>query len=85
MSDYLSQMDQITRAIASMFLGDQDQGPDDEKLRRKFVQILAGELLPFIKWEDYVEMLNRARVEIAKEKDLDKQTDTGDDNLGDEF
>ena len=86
MSDYLSQMDQITRAIASMFLGDQDQGPDDEKLRRKFVQILAGELLPFIKWEDYMEMLDRARIEISKDKDFDK-TSAGEEgsDLGEEF
>ncbi len=82
MSDYLSQMDQVTRAIASMFLGDQDQTPDDEKLRRKFVQILAGELLPFIKWEDYIKMLERAKVEIAKDKDLDKTEGQTDDGTG---
>ena len=85
MSDYLSQMDQITRAIASMFLGDQDQGPDDEKLRRKFVQILAGELLPFIKWEDYVKMLERARIEIAKDKDLDQTNATSEENGLEEY
>ena len=83
MSDYIQQMEQVTRAISNLFLGEQDNGPDDEKLRRKFIQIMSAEFLPFIKWDDYENMLERAKVEIAKEKDLDAKNNN-DSTFGEE-
>ena len=72
MSDYLSQMESITNSLARMYLGDNDTDDKAAEVRRKFGQMIAMELLPFVSWGEFEEILQKIKVEAATEEDLDK-------------
>lgn len=78
MSDYLSQMESITTSLARMYLGDNDADDEAAKIRQKFAKEIAMELLPFVSWGEFSEILERIKVEATKDIDLDKNN-AGDD------
>ena len=53
---------------------------DDEAvdIRRRFGQEIAMQLLPFVSWGDFEEILQKIKVEAAGEQDLDKKNTTDD-------
>lgn len=77
MADYLSQMESITTSLGRIYLGDNDADDEAIEIRRKFVQEIAMQLLPFVSWGDFAEILEKIKVAAASEKDLDK-TDSSD-------
>lgn len=88
MADYLSQVEQVTRSIANMCLGENDETPEDGKVRTEFIKNMAVDMLPFISWSKYEEMLKSSRVKVTEQLDLDKNNnDNGgsDGNVDDEF
>ena len=88
MADYLSQMESVTTSLARMYLGDNDVDDTAADIRRRFAQELAVQLLPFVSWNDFGEILQKVKVAAAAEKDLDKSSGgdgTGDENIDDEF
>ena len=88
MADYLSQMESVTTSLARMYLGDNDTDDAAADIRRRFAQELAVQLLPFVSWNDFGEILNKVKIAAAAEKDLDKSNSTdgiGDENVDDEF
>lgn len=86
MSDYLSQMESITTSLARMYLGDNDADDEAVDIRRRFGQEIAMQLLPFVSWGDFEEILQKIKVAAAGEKDLDKENSSGeDDSVDDEF
>ena len=88
MADYLSQVEQVTRSIANMYLGENDETPEDGKVRTEFIKNMAADMLPFISWNKYEEMLKASKVKVTEQLDLDKNNnDNGgsDGNVDDEF
>ena len=86
MADYLSQVEQVTRSIANMYLGENDETPEDGKVRTEFIKNLAADMLPFISWNKYEEMLKSSKVKVTEQLDLDKNNNSGSDgNVDDEF
>lgn len=88
MADYLSQVEQVTRSIANMYLGENDETPEDGKVRTEFIKNMAADMLPFISWNKYEEMLKASKVKVTEQLDLDKNNnDSGgsDGNVDDEF
>ena len=88
MADYLSQVEQVTRSIANMYLGENDETPEDGKVRTEFIKNMAADMLPFISWNKYEEMLKSSKVKVTEQLDLDKNnSDNGgsDGNVDDEF
>lgn len=88
MADYLSQVEQVTRSIANMYLGENDETPEDGKVRTEFIKNMAADMLPFISWSKYEEMLKSSKVKVTEQLDLDKNSsDNGgsDGNVDDEF
>ena len=88
MADYLSQVEQVTRSIANMYLGENDETPEDGKVRTEFIKNLAADMLPFISWNKYEEMLKSSKVKVTEQLDLDKNNNDNsgsDGNVDDEF
>ena len=88
MADYLSQVEQVTRSIANMYLGENDETPEDGKVRTEFIKNMAADMLPFISWSKYEEMLKSSRVKVTEQLDLDKNNNDNsgsDGNVDDEF
>lgn len=79
MSDYLSQMESITTSLARLYLGDNDADDEAIEIRRRFAQDIAMQLLPFVSWGDFKDTLERIKIAVASEKDLDKSSSSGDD------
>lgn len=73
MADYLSQIESVTTSLARIYLGDNDADDEAIDIRRRFVQEISMELLPFVSWDEYKDILEKIRVEAAAEKDLDKE------------
>ena len=88
MADYLSQVEQVTRSIANMYLGENDETPEDGKVRTEFIKNMAADMLPFISWNKYEEMLKASKVKVTEQLDLDKNNNDNsgsDSNVDDEF
>ena len=88
MADYLSQVEQVTRSIANMYLGENDETPEDGKVRTEFIKNMAADMLPFISWSKYEEMLKSSKVKVTEQLDLDKNSNDNsgsDGNVDDEF
>lgn len=85
MADYLSQVEQVTRSIANMYLGENDETPEDGKVRTEFIKNMAADMLPFISWNKYEEMLKSSKVKVTEQLDLDKNNNGSDGNVDDEF
>lgn len=88
MADYLSQVEQVTRSIANMYLGENDETPEDGKIRTEFIKNMAADMLPFISWSKYEEMLKSSKVKVTEQLDLDKNNNDNsgsDGNVDDEF
>ncbi len=86
MSDYLSQMESITSSLSRIYLGDNDADDAATEIRRKFNKEVAMQLLPFITWGEFSDILEKIKVEDAAEKDLDKSNnDSMSDSEDDEF
>ena len=86
MADYLSQVEQVTRSLANMYLGENDETPEDGKIRTEFIKNMAADMLPFISWSKYEEMLKSSKVKVTEQLDLDKNNNSGSDgNVDDEF
>lgn len=88
MADYLSQVEQVTRSIANMYLGENDETPEDGKVRTEFIKNMAADMLPFISWNKYEEMLKSSKVKVTEQLDLDKNNNNNsgsDGNVDDEF
>ena len=88
MADYLSQVEQVTRSIANMYLGENDETPEDGKVRTEFIKNMAADMLPFISWNKYEEMLKSSKVKVTEQLDLDKNNNDNngsDGNVDDEF
>lgn len=68
MSDYLSQVDQTTRTLATLLLGENDENPEDAKIRQAVIKDLAMEMLPFLTWDKYDEIVKNAKIKVASEK-----------------
>lgn len=88
MADYLSQVEQVTRSIANMYLGENDETPEDGKVRTELIKNMAADMLPFISWNKYEEMLKSSRVKVTEQLDLDKNNNDNsgsDGNVDDEF
>ena len=86
MADYLSQVEQVTRSIANMYLGENDETPEDGRVRTEFIKNLAADMLPFISWSKYEEMLKSSKIKVTEQLDLDKNNNSGSDgNVDDEF
>ena len=87
MADYLSQVEQVTRSIANMYLGENDETPEDGKVRTEFIKNMAADMLPFISWNKYEEMLKSSKVKVTEQLDLDKNNNNSgsDGNVDDEF
>ena len=88
MADYLSQVEQVTRSIANMYLGENDETPEDGKVRTEFIKNMAADMLPFISWSKYEEMLKSSKVKVTEQLDLDKNNNDNsgsDGNVDDEF
>lgn len=87
MSDYLSQVEQITRSIATLYLGENDDNEDQTKTRQLFTKKLAADMLPFISWDKYEDLLQQSAVEVASKKDLNNNSNnmSDDSNLDDEM
>ena len=82
MADYLSQIESVTTSLARLYLGDNDADDDAIKVRQKFIQNIATEMLPFVSWDEYTTILEKARLEVIGEKNLDKNnTAEGGDGL----
>jgi len=75
MSDYISQLDGLTRSIATLLLGENSEGEDAEKIRTFFIRNISKKLLPFIDWDDYQKMIEQAKIEASKDVDLDKKAE----------
>jgi hypothetical protein len=82
MADYLSQMESITTSLARMYLGDNDADDAAADIRRRFGKEIAMQLLPFVSWADFEEILQKIKVEAASDTDLDSSSAS--DSLGDE-
>lgn len=82
MGDYLSQLDTVTQSLGRLYLGENDQGPEDEELRKLFNRELAMQFLPFVSWGDYEEIYQKCKVKVASNQDLDKKDNNG-DSVGD--
>ena len=78
MADYLSQMESVTTSLARIYLGDNDADDAAAEIRRKFAQEIAMQLLPFVSWGDFEEILKKVKVDAVMEKDLDKSSNSGD-------
>lgn len=87
MADFLSQMESVTSSLARIYLGDNDENEQDTKVRQAFIKKLSMDMLPFVEWDDYEEMVKSAKVEVSKDIDLDKANNNGGDNanVDDEF
>ena len=88
MADYLSQVEQVTRSIANMYLGENDETPEDGRVRTEFIKNMAADMLPFISWNKYEEMLKASKVKVTEQLDLDKNNNDNsgsDGNVDDEF
>ena len=87
MADYLSQVEQVTRSIANMYLGENDETPEDGRVRTEFIKNLAADMLPFISWSKYEEMLKSSKIKVTEQLDLDKNNNNSgsDGNVDDEF
>ena len=86
MADYLSQVEQVTRSIANMYLGENDETPEDGRVRTEFIKNMAADMLPFISWSKYEEMLKSSKIKVTEQLDLDKNNNSGSDgNVDDEF
>ena len=88
MADYLSQVEQVTRSIANMYLGENDETPEDGRVRTEFIKNLAADMLPFISWSKYEEMLKSSKIKVTEQLDLDKNSNDNsgsDGNVDDEF
>ena len=87
MADYLGQIDSVTTSLARLYLGDSDENPEDAKVRQLFIRKLSMNMLPFVDWDEYDDILKASKVETAKEIDLDKSnnSDGGDASTDDEF
>ena len=87
MSDYLSQVEQITRSIATLYLGENDDNEDQTKIRQLFTKKLAADMLPFISWDKYEDLLQQSAIEVASKKDLNNNSNnmSDDSNLDDEM
>lgn len=88
MADYLSQVEQVTRSIANMYLGENDETPEDGKVRTELIKNMAADMLPFISWNKYEEMLKSSKVKVTEQLDLDKNNNDNsgsDGNVDDEF
>ena len=88
MADYLSQVEQVTRSIANMYLGENDETPEDGRVRTEFIKNMAADMLPFISWSKYEEMLKSSKVKVTEQLDLDKNNNDNsgsDGNVDDEF
>lgn len=87
MSDYLSQVEQITRSIATLYLGENDDNEDQTKTRQLFTKKLAADMLPFISWDKYEDLLQQSAIEVASKKDLNNETNNmnDDSNLDDDI
>ena len=88
MADYLSQVEQVTRSIANMYLGENDETPEDGRVRTEFIKNLAADMLPFISWSKYEEMLKSSKIKVTEQLDLDKNNNNNsgsDGNVDDEF
>ena len=79
MADYLSQMESVTTSLARIFLGDNDADEKATEIRRRFVQEVGIQLLPFISWDEFKEILEKIKVEAASQEDLDKSSNFSDD------
>ena len=75
MSDYVSQLDGLARQLATLFLGENPEGEDAEKVRQYFIKQVSTKLLPFIQWDEFEEIVREAKINVSKEKDLDKKSD----------
>lgn len=78
MSDYLSQVDQITRTLATIMIGENDDSPEDGKIRTEFIKSLSMDMLPFVSWNKYDELLKTAKLKIMGEIDLNNSTENPD-------
>ena len=88
MADYLSQVEQVTRSIANMYLGENDETPEDGRVRTEFIKNMAADMLPFISWSKYEEMLKSSKIKVTEQLDLDKNNNDNsgsDGNVDDEF
>ena len=88
MADYLSQVEQVTRSIANMYLGENDETPEDGRVRTEFIKNMAADMLPFISWSKYEEMLKASKIKVTEQLDLDKNSNDNsgsDGNVDDEF
>lgn len=79
MADYLSQMESVTTSLARIFLGDNDADEEATEIRRRFIQEIGIQLLPFISWDEFKEILEKIKVEAASQKDLDKSSNSSND------
>ena len=82
MADYLSQIESVTTSLARIYLGDNDADEEATEIRRRFVQEIAVNLLPFVSWEEFKESLETIKVAVASEKDLDKTSNSTGDDFG---
>ena len=88
MADYLSQVEQVTRSLANMYLGENDETPEDGRVRTEFIKNMAADMLPFISWSKYEELLKSSKVKVTEQLDLDKNNNENrgsDGNVDDEF
>ena len=87
MSDYLSQVEQITRSIATLYIGENDDNEDQTKTRQLFTKKLAADMLPFISWDKYEDLLQQSAIEVASKKDLNNNSNnmSDDSNLDDDM
>lgn len=82
MSDYLSQMESITTSLARIYLGDNDADDKAADIRRRFGKEIASQLLPFVSWGDFGELLEKIKIEAAAEEDLDKNNNMNEFDTG---
>ena len=76
MSDFLGQVDQNSQSIAKFLLGEQDETPDDTKVRQLFIKEVVMQSLPFVSWAEYEELLSKVKIEAVKNKELTQEEGT---------
>ena len=84
MSDYLSQVEQITRMLSNMYMGENDENPEDTKIRSIYMREVSKTLLPFVPWSDFDKIYEEAKITAIKGIKLDNnQSDS--ENTAEEF
>jgi hypothetical protein len=70
--------------MADLMLGQNDDDPDGPKIRQKFIKKMAIKLLPFLDIGEYDDLLEQSKLEVVKDKNLDKSSGGSDNPLGGE-